>query len=247
MLWQGWRWGIKNKVIQRDGWGYHIHFHLIQYLEYSGKGSNSKMSVICIVLVKTVQHWAQQDCHETNYTSKLHLLDPLSFASYFNFFVDENFDLSPKNLETNPNVSPDIHLRRQREMVEKWTPAKIFCRVKNHEQRIVAMFCWLGEKFPPQSWTWRIFRNIFRSRLSLFSLRSWGRILLHCCHGSYFSWWLALCHTRPAFMTTCRIVAFTASPLKRFTAAKTLLCDSAEFASAHFFKSGWRTIKWYAE
>ena len=126
------------------------------------------MSVICIVLLKTVQYWAQQDCHETNYTSKLHLLDPLSFASYFNFFVDENFDLSPKNLETNPNVSPDIHLRRQREMVEKWTPAKIFCRVKNHEQRIVAMFCWLGEKFPPQSWTWRIFRNIFRSRLSPF-------------------------------------------------------------------------------
>ena len=192
------------------------------------------MCVICIVLLKTVQYSAQQDCLETNYTSKLHLFHPLSFSSYFNFFVDENFDLSPKNLETNPNVSPDIHLRRQREMVEKWTPAKIFCRVKNHEQRIVAMFCWLGEKFPPQSWTWRIFRNIFRSRLSLFSLRSWGRILLHCCHGSYFSWWLALCHTRPAFMTTCRIVAFTASPLKRFTAAKTLLCDSAEFASVLF-------------
>ena len=35
-------------------------------------------------------------------------------------------------------------------------------------------------------------------------------------------------------MTTCRILAFTAVPLKRFTAAKTLLYDSAKFARPLF-------------
>ena len=126
--------------MQKGGWGYHIHFQYPIFAIFMKRQQLKCVSYV-LFLLKTVNYSAQQDCFETNYTSKLHLLHPLSFSSYFNFFVDENFDLSPKNLETNPNVSPDIHLRRQREMVEKWTPAKIFCRVKNYEQRIVAMFC----------------------------------------------------------------------------------------------------------
>ena len=117
-------------------------------------------------------------------------------------------------------------------------------------ENFVAMFCWLCEKFAPLNKAGRKrYSAIFSDPEFLFRQLGarGGKNLVHWPRGSYFSWWRALCHTRPAFMTTCRILAFTAGPLKRFTAAKTLLYDSAKFARPLFHISVMHDIKWYAE
>ena len=138
-----------------------------------------------------------------------------------------------------PQYMSHILLRGQREMVEECDP-KYFAAwkiMRRHlAENFVAIFCWLCEKFaPPTKLDVKRYSAIFFDPEFLFcQLEAGKNSRAHSARRSYFSWWLALCPTRPAFMTTCRILAFTTAPLKRFTAAKTLLYDSAKFARPLF-------------
>ena len=117
---------------------------------------------------------------------------------------------------------------------------QIFCRVKNHEETLGWKFCsnlllTVWEICSPNKAGRKRYSAIFFDPEFLFcQLEAGKNSRAHSARRSYFSWWLALCPTRPAFMTTCRILAFTTAPLKRFTAAKTLLYESAEFARPLF-------------